>query len=63
MEQESIIASLQDFTLKSVLRKLWFSVFVATYVWMKSKVLDVGLRNVFHLFVVKLLIFLLWKAL
>ena len=39
-------------------RKLWFSVFVATYVSIKSKVLDTGLWDFYHLFFVILRIFL-----
>ena len=39
----SIKTSLQDFTLNSVVRKLWFTVFVATYVSIESKVSHVTL--------------------
>ena len=45
-------------TLNSVFRKLWFSVFVATYIWIKSKVLVTGLWNFYHLFFFILSIFL-----
>ena len=51
------IASQQDFSLNSFFRKLWFSVFVATYFGIKSKVLDRGLLNFYHLFFVILSIF------
>ena len=57
-----IKASLQDFTFNSVIRKLWFFVFVATYVWIKSKVLDTGLWQFYHLFFVVLSIFLGMKS-
>ena len=53
--QGSIEASLQDFTLNSVFRKLWFSVFIATNVWIKSKA---GHWNFYHLFFFILSIFL-----
>ena len=42
----------------SIKASLRFSVFVATYVWIKSKVLDTGLWNFYHLFFVILSIFL-----
>ena len=48
----SINNSLQDFTLNFVFLKFWFSVFIATNVWIKSKVLDTGLWNFYHLFFV-----------
>ena len=41
-----------------IFRKLWFSASFAIYVWIKSKLLDTGLWNFYHLFFVILLIFL-----
>ena len=58
----SFKASLQNFTLNSVFRKLWFCVFAATYVWIKSEVLNTGLWNCYHLFFLILSIFLCMKS-
>ena len=54
----SIKVLVQDFTLNLVFRKLWFFVFVATYFWIKSKILDTCLCNFYHLFYVTISIFL-----
>ena len=45
-----------------IFRKLWFSVFVAIYVWIKSKVLDTDLWNFYHFFFVILSIVLGMKS-
>ena len=58
----SFKASLQNFTLNSVFRKLWFCVFAATYVWIKSEVLNTGLWNLCHLFFLILSIFVCMKS-
>ena len=55
---DSIKSFFSVFTLNSVIRNLWFSVFVGTYLYIESKVLDTGLLNFHHLFFVILLIFL-----